>query len=249
VALESQLRGSGTRFSSRRLSMLFRTALGIHAARLTLAHKSDDAQVAPDWETTLFLALAHGHPGLACGPIDRGTLLALHRHAWNIAGLKNDDPWKELLNIADPVERVAVACRASFPLSQADLSSIVLEAVAAQPTPESRAALSLVLYLTLRSSPKIAATAAETLASQLTRVLRPNNATHAVYGRQLTHCREVANLCSSLGDTARDRYTRNLLHAFLPDGFSGITPALLQSTFSKLWTRFGLEDGDHRTEA
>ena len=249
VALESQLRGSGTRFSGRRLSMLFRTALGIQAARMTLAHKSDKASETPDWETTLFLAIAHGHPGLASGPIDSGTLLALHRQAWNIAGLKNDDPWKKLLNIADPVERVAVACKASFPLSQTDLSSIVLEAVAAQPTPEARAALSLVLYLTLRTSPKIAATAAETLASQLTRVMRPTNATHEVYGRQLKHCREVANICSTLGDTARDRFTRNLLHAFLPDGFSGITPALLQTTFAQLWTRFGLEDSGHRTEA
>jgi hypothetical protein len=248
VALESQLRGSGTRLSSRRLSMLFRTTLGIHAARMTLAQKAGEALVAPDWETTLFLAIAHGHPGLASGPIDRGTLLALHRQAWNIAGLKDDDPWKELLNIADPVERVIVASKTAFPLSEADLSSLVLEAVAAQPNPELRAALSLVLYLTLRTSHKIAATAAETLATQLTRVLRPTGATHEVYGRQLTHCREVANLCSTLGDTARDRYTRNLLHAFLPGGFADITPALLQSTFVQLWARFGLE-GDNRRAA
>jgi hypothetical protein len=153
-----------------------------------------------------------------------------------------------LLNIADPVERVIVASQAAFPLSEADLSSLVLEAVATQPNPELRAALSLVLYLTLRTSHKIAATAAETLATQLTRVLRPTGATHEVYGRQLTHCREVANLCSTLGDTARDRYTRNLLHAFLPGGFADITPALLQSTFVQLWARFGLE-GDNRRAA
>ena len=219
VALEAQLRASGTRFSSRRLSMLFRTALGIQAARMTLARSGDGSSLAtPDWEATLFLALAHGHPGLASGPIDRSTLLALHRQAWNIAGLKNGDPWKELLQIPDPVERIIVASQTGFPLSETDLSSLVLEAVAAQPSPESRSALSLVLYLQLRSSPKIAATAAETLASQLTRVLRPSTATHEVYGRQLTHCREVANLCSRLGDKARDRYIRNLLQAFLPDG-------------------------------
>ena len=42
----------------------------------------------------------------------------------------------------------------------------------------------------------------------------------------------------------RDRYTRNLLHAFLPDGYSNITPAFLRSTFVQLWARFGL-DGDN----
>jgi len=150
----------------------------------------------------------------------------LHRQAWNIAGLKDDDPWKELLNIADPLDRVIVASKADFPLSEADLSSLVMEAVASQPNGELRAALALVLYLKLRSSKKIAATAAETLASQLTRVLQPSLTTHEVYGRQLTQCREVANLCSTLTDTPCDRYTRNLLHAFLPDGFSDIEDVL-----------------------
>lgn len=243
VALESQLRGSGTRLSSRRLSMLFRIALGIHAARMTLDLEAKEARRPPDWETTLFLAIAHGHPGLACGPIDRGTLLALHRQAWTIAGLKEGDPWKELLDIADPLERVVVASRAGFPLSEADLSSLVLEAVASQRDEELRAAVSLVLYLKLRSDKKIAATAAETLASQLYRVLQPTITTHEVYGQKLTHCREVANLCSVLTDTPRDRYTRNLLHAFLPDGYSNISPALLRTAFAQLWARFGL-DGD-----
>jgi MoxR-like ATPase len=248
VALEAQMRASGTRLSSRRLSMLFRTALGIHAARLTLALEAGEGQLIPKWEATLFLAIAHGHPGLAAGPIDRGTLLALHRQAWNIAGLKNGDPWQELLNIADPVERVIVASKAGFPLSEADLSSLVLEAVAAQPNRELRAALSLALYLKLRSARKIAATAAETLASQLTRVLQPAVTTHQVYGQQLSRCREVANLCSSLADTACDRHIRNLLNAFLPDGFSDLTPAVLQAKFRELWDKFGL-DHDHQLAA
>ena len=249
IALESQLRGSGTRFSSRRLAMLFRTALGIHAARLTLAGESNLPTGPADWDTTLFLALAHGHPGLAAGPIDRATLLAVHRQAWGIAGLKEGDPWKELLNIADPLERVIVAGRTGFPLSEADLSSLVMEAVACQPNDELRAAVALVLYLKLRSGKTIAATAAETLAAQLGRVLQPAVTTHQVYGQKLTHCREVANVCSTLTDTPCDRYTRNLLYAFLPDGYAHITPAHVQSTFAQLWARFGLEGGSSKTVA
>ncbi len=249
VALESQLRGSGTRLSSRRLAMLFRTTLGIHAARMTLDLEAKEATRPPDWETTLFMAIAHGHPGLAAGPIDRATLLALHRQAWAIAGLMEGDPWKELLNIADPLERVAVASRAGFPLSEADLSSLVMEAVASQPGDELRAAVSLVLYLALRSGKTIAATAAETLASQLCRVLRPAVSTHEVYGQKLTCCREVANLCSALTDSPCDRYTRNLLQAFLPDGYANITPVLLRNTFVQLWARFGLDGSDLKAAA
>ena len=120
---------------------------------------------------------------MASGPVDRGALLAMHRQAWNIAGLNEDDPWKELLKIADPVERAAVASKTGFPLTEADLSSVILEAVASRPTEAQRAAISLVLYLSLRASRRIAATAAETLASQLSRVLHPFARTHKVYGR------------------------------------------------------------------
>jgi MoxR-like ATPase len=237
IALETQLRAAGTRFSSRRISMLLRSALGIHAARGVLAAGS---AAAPDWETSLFLAVAHGHPGLAAGSIDRGALLALHRQAWNLARLDPDDPWRTLLGLTDPVERVAAASLGHLPLKESDLSSLVLEAVAAQPGPEERAAVSLVLYLHLRETPRITAAAAETLAGQLTRVLRPAIDTHQVHGRQLTLCREVASLCAGLGDSPRDAYARNLLNAFLPAGFTGITPARLLTRFRALWDRFQL---------
>ncbi len=83
------------------------------------------------------------------------------------------------------MERAAVASKTGFPLTEADLSSVILEAVASRPTEGQRSAIALVLYLSLRSSRRIAATAAETLASQLTRVLRPFTTTHNVYGKQL----------------------------------------------------------------
>ena len=185
LALESQLRSAGSRFSSRRMTTLLRTSLGIHASRIALCIESGEKSPKPEWQESLFLALAHGHPGLASGPVDRGALLALHRQAWNIAGLNEDDPWKELLKIADPVERAAVASKTGFPLTEADLSSVILEAVASRSTEPQRAAVALVLYLSLRTSRRIAATAAETLASQLSRVLRPFTTTHQVYGKEL----------------------------------------------------------------
>ena len=222
------------------MTTLLRTSLGIHASRIALAIESGEKSPKPEWQESLFLALAHGHPGLASGPVDRGALLALHRQAWNIAGLNEDDPWKELLKIADPVERAAVASKTGFPLTEADLSSVILEAVASRPTEAQRAAIALVLYLSLRSSRRIAATAAETLASQLKRVLCPFTTTHKVYGKELQNCREVASLCSGLENTPRDNYTRNLLNAFLPGGYAVITPQELHAEFVRNWERFGV---------
>jgi MoxR-like ATPase len=244
VALESQLRVSGTRFSCRRMTTLFRTSLGIHASRIALSIVSKEKSLQPEWQESLFLALAHGHPGLASGPVDRVALLALHRQAWNIAGLSEDDPWKALLKIPDPLERAAVASKTGFPLSEADLSSVILEAIASRPTAAQKAAIALVLYLALRSSSRIAATAAETLASQLTRVLRPFTATHNVYGKELQSCRQTALICSGLEDTPRDKYARNLLNAFLPDGYADITPQELHAEFVRLWERFEIAVAD-----
>jgi hypothetical protein len=240
IALESQLRATGTRFSPRRLSTLFRTALGIQAARVTLG-QLEGKDTTPDWEGTLFLALAHGHPGLAERPLDRATLLALHRQAWNIAGLKENDPWRKLLQISDPLERVLLASRAGFALSEADFSSLVLEAVASQKSEEKRSAVALVLYLKFRTARKLAATAAETLSEQLKHVLRPKNTTHQVYGKALDRCRQVSNLCSTLAKTPKDLYTRNLLNSFLPDGYQALEPGELHDFFTQLWDRFGLE--------
>ena len=136
-----------------------------------------------------------------------------------------------------------MASAAVFSLTESDLSSVILEAVASRPTEAQRAAIALVLYLALRSSKRIAATAAETLASQLSRVLRPLQTTHEVYGKQLQRCREVAALCSALKETPRENYTRNLLNAFLPGGYDNITPRELQAEFIRLWERFGVKNG------
>jgi len=57
---------------------------------------------------------------------------------------------------------------------------------------------------------------------------------------ELQTCREVASLCSSLKDTPRDKYARNLLNAFLPEGYADITPQQLHAEFTGLWERFGL---------
>jgi hypothetical protein len=96
VALESQLCGAGTRFSSRRMTTLLRTSLCVHASRIALAIESGEKSARPEWQESLFLALAHGHPGLASGPVDRGALLALHSHG---------DPMRRIVLCYRPLSR------------------------------------------------------------------------------------------------------------------------------------------------
>src|SRR6202030_2777134 len=117
-----------------------------------------------------------------------------------------------------------------------------------RPTGAQKAAIALVLYLALRSSSRIEATAAETLASQLSRVLRPYTTTHNVYGKELQSCRQTALICSGLKDTPRDKYARNLLNAFLPDGYADISPQELHAEFVRLWERFEVTVADSRNE-
>jgi Tfp pilus assembly PilM family ATPase len=93
-------------------------------------------------------------------------------------------------------------------LTEADLSSVILEAVASRPTEAQRASIALVLYLSLRSSKRIAATAAETLATQLTRVLQPFTTTHHVYWK-----RNARLSGGGLGVQRLDRYTSGQLRA------------------------------------
>jgi MoxR-like ATPase len=243
IALEAKLRENGTRLSPRRISTLFRTTLGIQAARITL-QQLDEKSETPSVETSLFLALSNGHPSLAERSLDQVGLLALHRHAWSIAGLENNNPWKTLLQIADPLERVVVASHADFPLPEDDLSSLVIEAVSSQSQEEKRCAVALVIYLKLRATKRLAAIAVETLATQLEPVLKFHDKTHDLHGGfALTQCHKVANLCSSLGDSAKDTYTKNLLNGFLPDGYKKITPEALHDFFRLLWDRFQLEEG------
>ena len=153
---------------------------------------------------------------------------------------------KNCSRLLTPIERAVVASKVGFPLTETDLSGVIIEAVASRPSPEQRAAISLVLYLALRSSKRIAATAAETLAGQLSRVLQPLQTTHMVYGKQLQRCREVALLCSTLDNAPRDTFARNLLTSFLPDGYQEISPQQLHTEFVTLWDRFELTNVDER---
>jgi MoxR-like ATPase len=247
LALESSLRSQGIEISTRRVTMLQRNILAVHAARLTLAEAGGLPVQDLSWNDSAFLGVAYGLPGRAHGPVNEATLLAVHRQAWEVSGLAGDDPWKRLLGEPDPIRRAALACSAGFPLGDEDLGLVLLDAVSAVEPEENRLALCLVLYLGLRSRRALPHTVVETITRPVVPLLSQGSKTHNVYGQPLQSCREVAVLCSGFNaasgapGAAREHHLRALLQGLLPDGFKHTTPGDLHDFFNGLWEQFSVE--------
>ncbi len=117
---------AGIPLSPRRTGMLFRTVLAVHAAALTV----DPRLTASD---CTYLALRCSLPQRAQGlAINATKLLAAHREAWRLAGIKPNDPLRAILLTADPVERLRLSIAAPI-LPKGEFSGIVADALAQLP--------------------------------------------------------------------------------------------------------------------
>ena len=125
---------AGIRLSPRRMRMLFRTAIGVHAAAISL----DTTSEASD---SVLLALRHGIPQRAEGhKVLETAILAAHKEAWRLAAVRPDDPLKAVLMATDPIERVRVAVLMKD-LRKMDFSGVVAEALARLPAGAREAAV------------------------------------------------------------------------------------------------------------
>jgi MoxR-like ATPase len=236
-------------FSTRRMATLVRTTLALQAARVALARGADPLANPRDvdWASSVWLAVRHGDPELASvGRLDRARQLALHRQAWTLSGLQDDDPWRALLEVNDPLERVARAFRLGGGFSPEDIGRLVLDALSSQQNEALRTATALALYLGAHRIAGLPAVVTETLARDVRRVLRPVQRRLTVPSHNISPARAVAQIAASLrqkGDSSGalcDLYTRNLLEALLPDGYSGTAPIAVHGLFVTLWQRFDL---------
>jgi MoxR-like ATPase len=237
LSLEAQLKVAGHRLSTRRLTTLYRTGLGVHAARLAIVGDTPERRVHIDLETSLMLAVLNGHPGRAYRTVDQAALLGVHRFAWGSAALRDDDPWKELLSISDPLERLIHASNSPLKLNETDFSNLVLEAISSEKVPEFRRSIALAIYLKERSRGSISATTAEVLASLLQRVVDPANERDSrTWNKVHPYVVAIQTACKGKPKGLRDRYARNLMNAFFPQG-SSLNPEDVHSHFLGLWDR------------
>ena len=114
---------AGIMLSPRRAGMMFRSILAVHAAALIAAPDSSGADVT-------LLALGCSLPQRAQGiAVSRTALLAAHRGAWHLSGIKPGDPLRAILLAADPVDRLRLAVAAPS-LPKGEFSGIVGDALA-----------------------------------------------------------------------------------------------------------------------
>ena len=246
LALESSMRSQGIEISTRRVTMLQRNILAVHAARLTLAEAGGLPVHDLSWNDSAFLGVAYGLPG---APGARSTRPRFSRC---IARPGKFPVWPRMTpgnacwaSPTHPPRRAGL--QRGFPLGDEDLGLVLLEAVSAVEPEEKRLALCLILYLGLRNRRALPHTVVETITRPVVPLLTQGNKTHSVYGQPLQRCREVAALCSGFHaapgspGAAREHHLRALLQGLLPDGFEHTTPGDLHDFFNGLWEQFGVE--------
>jgi MoxR-like ATPase len=245
VLLEQQRQAGGCApFSTRRMAMLLRNTLSVQAARAALAMATAGPEAARtiDWETSAWLAFLHGSPLLAQhGTLDRAAMRAFHRQAWKLAGLPEGDPWRELLAMGDPLDRLVRAVRLGSVIGDEQLGQLVLDGVESVGPEAHRVAAALAAYLALHRVRSLPATIVESLSLRVARVLQPVERTLEVASSQTHLPREVGSfLAEGTPDPVCAAYARNLLEALLPDGYVGTNPRAVGGFFVGLWQRLAI---------
>jgi len=249
LGLIDHLEKAKIHLSTRRATMLHRNILAVHAARTTaadLAGKNENQEV-PSWSGSAILAITNSLPQIAQGrPIDQALILAAHRHAWEVANLDTEDPFRSLLQIKDPETRCVVALRMGSQIDDDRLSDLILDALANQPDDTARSIFSLVVYAAVHESREIRATVYETMSRYLQKILRPG-VTHLQDG-PVTKYAEIKALIDEFPKapdgslSLRDRYAANLLNGLFPAAFRRTPPREIYARFKDLWRRV-IEEG------
>lgn len=152
--------------SPRRAYMLARSLVAIHAARMIL--EGDNAEL----EYSAELALTFGLPQNASEvPPSRTKLIAIHRQAWEISSLSEDDAWRQVLEELDPARRIVLADQ--LDLADSDISRLITQAIGAETSDARRTGLAAAIFIAFQKRRDLSASAWEPLAQLATRVLEP----------------------------------------------------------------------------
>jgi hypothetical protein len=246
LTLLAQFDGANLRVSTRRATMLHRNILAVHAARLALYERAFPSLPAylADWDTSALLALQNSLPDVALGrKPDPVTLLAAHRHAWEVSQLDADNPWRELFAIQDPLDRCIAAIQAGTAIDDDNLSRLVLEALANEPHPGKRRAIALAMYAAVHKTRSLQAAVYETLSQAIGDALIPSD--QSLYDDDFPRAkyRQVADLCEQLerestpATKVRDAYALNLLNSLIPEGYGVLTPRKVLDVFQGIWKK------------
>ncbi|MBI5670831.1 MAG: AAA family ATPase [Chloroflexi bacterium] len=199
--------------SPRRARMLARSVVAVHAARLVL--EGEEAELDDSAE----IALTFGLPQNATDvPPSPATVAAVHRQAWEVASLLEDDQWRQILEEREFPRRVVMADQMGF--SDPDLSRLITQTLSAEASEARRVSLGVAMFLAYRARRELTPAAWEPLAQLAARVLEPRGMTGLVRpGADASLWQEVREW---LGSADRDtsplgQLARNYILAGFPD--------------------------------
>ena len=152
--------------SPRRAYMLARSIVAVHAARTIL--DGADAEL----ETSAELTLTFGLPQSATEvPPSRVMLVAVHRQAWEISRLSEDDAWRQVLEELDPAKRIVLADE--LDLDSAEISRLITRALGSESSDARRIALATAVFIAFCQKRDLSASAWEPLSQSALNVIEP----------------------------------------------------------------------------
>jgi MoxR-like ATPase len=159
--------------SPRRARSLAHAIIAIHAARRIL--EGDEIDLADSAE----LALLYGLPQNATEvPPTPAAIVALHRQAWEIATMLDDEVWRQILAETDPLKRIVVAD--TLDLNDEDLSRLVTQALNVDASEARKVGIATALFLRFHSYRQLSPAAWEPLAKLAGRAMFPRVASMQV---------------------------------------------------------------------
>lgn len=153
--------------SPRRARMLVQSVIAIHAARCVLEDTQDI-----DLMDSAELALLYGMPQNATEvPPSPASLVAIHRQAWEVASVMDDEVWRQILEELDPIKRVLLGIELG--VDDEDMTRLVTQALNADASEARKVSLATAMFLAFREKRHLTPAAWEPLVKLAGRVLLP----------------------------------------------------------------------------
>ncbi len=208
--------------SPRRAYMLARSLVAVHAARMIL--EGENAELEYSAELTLTFGLPQNASEV---PPSRTKLIAIHRQAWEISSLSEDDAWRQVLEELDPARRIVLADQ--LELSDVDISRLITQAIGVETSDARRVGLATAIFVAFQKRRDLSASAWEPLAQFANKVLEPRAMSAPLRSGPMTDIwNEINHWLPALEDciNLRMRLERNYI----------------LSGFPELWLRYDWKD-------
>lgn len=167
IATVDLLQKSDLPQSPRRARMLVQSVIAIHAARCVI-QDSEDVDVIDSAE----MALLYGMPQTATEvPPSAPSIVAIHRQAWEVASMMDDEIWRQILEELDPIKRVLLGME--LQVDDEDMARLITQALNADESEARKVGLATAMFLAFRSNRHLTPAAWEPLAKLAGRVLLP----------------------------------------------------------------------------